>query len=252
MAYGRSSSIPTTLKRSSLPCPSPYSSCHLTRVRRKCTLRIPLPSFNGPSLLKIILKVRLFPFTAHGRLNAVTSRPGSATPSPSSTPPAKNSPSAATHQRQATRVGAALRSPSCASQHSAPSGAPRWTIQTTARCLRRSTVRRQSRTGRSCTFLSNEIILMEDGMTDSYRLSHIVKTMRALQSSTKTSLRIDSEGLLSLQFLMPSPKPKGGSADAFIEFRVRASPFLACHDLSLPASGSGRRDIAPGSLVLTT
>ena len=54
----------------------------------------------------------------------------------------------------------------------------------------------------------------------SYRLAHIARTARALQSSTKTSLRIDAEGLLSLQFLMPSPKPRGGTSDAFVEFRV--------------------------------
>ncbi|THH21077.1 hypothetical protein EW146_g419 [Bondarzewia mesenterica] len=53
----------------------------------------------------------------------------------------------------------------------------------------------------------------------SYRFGHISRTLRALQSSTKTSLRIDEEGLLSLQFLMPSPKPRGGTSDAFIEFR---------------------------------
>jgi hypothetical protein len=56
----------------------------------------------------------------------------------------------------------------------------------------------------------------------SYRFGHISRTLRALQSSTKTSLRIDDEGLLSLQFLMPSPKVKAeASSDAFIEFRVR-------------------------------
>ncbi|KAF7323217.1 hypothetical protein HMN09_00102400 [Mycena chlorophos] len=59
----------------------------------------------------------------------------------------------------------------------------------------------------------------------SYRVGHISRTLRALQSSTKTSLRIDDEGLLSLQFLMPAPprnavggKPEG-SSDGFIEFR---------------------------------
>ncbi|EDR10882.1 uncharacterized protein LACBIDRAFT_315835 [Laccaria bicolor S238N-H82] len=59
----------------------------------------------------------------------------------------------------------------------------------------------------------------------SYRFGHISRTLRALQSSTKTSLRIDEEGLLSLQFLMPSPKSAGGGpefADAFIEFRCLA------------------------------
>ncbi|KAG6865679.1 hypothetical protein C0991_000449, partial [Blastosporella zonata] len=54
----------------------------------------------------------------------------------------------------------------------------------------------------------------------SYRFGHITKTLRALQSSTKTSLRIDKDGLLSLQFLMPSLK--GGTSDAFIEFRCLA------------------------------
>ncbi|KAF8061634.1 Rad1/Rec1/Rad17 [Lyophyllum atratum] len=59
----------------------------------------------------------------------------------------------------------------------------------------------------------------------SYRFAHISRTLRALQSSTKTSLRIDDEGLLSLQFLMPSPKAKGASgesSDAFIDFRCLA------------------------------
>jgi len=55
----------------------------------------------------------------------------------------------------------------------------------------------------------------------SYRFSHIAKTLRALQSSTKTSLRIDDEGLLSLQFMMPSPKARGPDSEgpqAFIDF----------------------------------
>ncbi|KAG6898234.1 hypothetical protein C0992_002248 [Termitomyces sp. T32_za158] len=52
------------------------------------------------------------------------------------------------------------------------------------------------------------------------RFGHITKTLRALQSSTKTSLRIDEDGLLSLQFLMPSPR--SGGSDAFIEFRCLA------------------------------
>ncbi|KAJ7778625.1 Rad1/Rec1/Rad17 [Mycena maculata] len=54
----------------------------------------------------------------------------------------------------------------------------------------------------------------------SYRVGHISRTLRALQSSTKTSLRIDDDGLMSLQFLMPSPKAKtDGAMEAFIEFR---------------------------------
>lgn len=65
--------------------------------------------------------------------------------------------------------------------------------------------------------------------------------MRALQTSVKTSLRIDNEGLLSLQFLMPSSAPRMnpvGVTSNFIEFRVRllfdslyttnAEPFQQC------------------------
>lgn len=55
----------------------------------------------------------------------------------------------------------------------------------------------------------------------SYRFGHISRTLKALQHSFKTSLRIDRDGLLSLQFLMPKPG-RGGGGDAFIEFRVRA------------------------------
>jgi cell cycle checkpoint protein len=59
-------------------------------------------------------------------------------------------------------------------------------------------------------------------MDVSYRFSHMSRTIRALASSTKTSLRIDHEGLLSLQFLMPSPRPKasigGDKQEAFIDF----------------------------------
>ncbi|KAI0059048.1 Rad1-domain-containing protein [Artomyces pyxidatus] len=53
----------------------------------------------------------------------------------------------------------------------------------------------------------------------SYRFSHVSRTLKALQSSTKTSLRIDEDGLLSLQLMMPSPRPTGGVSQALIEFR---------------------------------
>jgi cell cycle checkpoint protein len=59
-----------------------------------------------------------------------------------------------------------------------------------------------------------------DMLDISYRFAHISRTLRALQNSTKTSLRIEDEGLLSLQFLVPVPKPRGGMSDSFIEFRV--------------------------------
>ncbi|KAI0781398.1 Rad1-domain-containing protein [Trametes elegans] len=52
-----------------------------------------------------------------------------------------------------------------------------------------------------------------------YRYQHISRALRALQSSLKTSLRIDYEGLLSLQFMMPAPRRQGGRrSEAFIEF----------------------------------
>jgi len=53
----------------------------------------------------------------------------------------------------------------------------------------------------------------------SYKLSHISRAIRALQNSTKTSLRVDNGGLLCLQLLMPSPRPRGGNSEAFTEFR---------------------------------
>ncbi|KII89284.1 hypothetical protein PLICRDRAFT_139696 [Plicaturopsis crispa FD-325 SS-3] len=69
----------------------------------------------------------------------------------------------------------------------------------------------------------------------SYRLTQILRAQRALQSSTKTSLRINSEGLLSLQLLTPPPpssthKPMsmskqgngGGGSEAYLEFRCLA------------------------------
>jgi cell cycle checkpoint protein len=67
-------------------------------------------------------------------------------------------------------------------------------------------------------FDSNEELAVRE--YSSYRFAHIARTLRALQNSTKTSLRIDDDGLLSLQFMMPSPKPRGGLSTAFIDYRV--------------------------------
>lgn len=52
--------------------------------------------------------------------------------------------------------------------------------------------------------------------------------IRALQSSTKTSLRIDNGGLLCLQLLMSSPGPKGANSEAFTQFSVSSalSPII--------------------------
>lgn len=46
-----------------------------------------------------------------------------------------------------------------------------------------------------------------------YRLSHINRALRALQASSKASIRIDGQGLLSMQFLMNTTE------GAFLEFR---------------------------------
>ena len=69
-------------------------------------------------------------------------------------------------------------------------------------------------------------------------------TLRALQSSTKTSLRIDDEGLLSLQFLVPVPKPRGGQSDSFIEFRVRPITSQPCNDAHLSQCLALDEDVA--------
>lgn len=54
----------------------------------------------------------------------------------------------------------------------------------------------------------------------SYRFSHICRTLRALQSSSKTSLRIDAEGVLSLQFLSHLRSPAGATVDSIVDFKV--------------------------------
>ncbi|KAJ3507089.1 hypothetical protein NMY22_g17042 [Coprinellus aureogranulatus] len=56
----------------------------------------------------------------------------------------------------------------------------------------------------------------------SYRYSHIIKTLRALSSSTKTSMRVNEEGLLAMQFLMPKPGSNSIVPDGFVEFRCLA------------------------------
>jgi cell cycle checkpoint protein len=57
-----------------------------------------------------------------------------------------------------------------------------------------------------------------------YRVAHISCALRALQASLKTSLRIDDEGLLSLQFVM------AGGPGAFLEFRVSTWRFCLLVD----------------------
>lgn len=65
------------------------------------------------------------------------------------------------------------------------------------------------------------VLCTERHLARRYRYSHISRALRALQSSLKTSLRIDEEGLLSMQFMMPAPRRPGGRrSEAFIEFWV--------------------------------
>jgi len=60
----------------------------------------------------------------------------------------------------------------------------------------------------------------ESTVSFSYRFAHISRTLKALQASAKTSLRIDEEGLLSLQFLTPSHSPRGGGiVNSIVEFK---------------------------------
>ncbi|KAI0737871.1 Rad1-domain-containing protein [Daedaleopsis nitida] len=52
-----------------------------------------------------------------------------------------------------------------------------------------------------------------------YKYSYITRAQRALQSSLKTSLRIDEDGLLSLQFIMPSARRVAGKrSQVFVDF----------------------------------
>ncbi|KAI0685681.1 Rad1-domain-containing protein [Cerioporus squamosus] len=51
-----------------------------------------------------------------------------------------------------------------------------------------------------------------------YKFSHISRAMRALQISYKTSLRIDDQGMLSMQFMMLTQKRRGeGQQPAFVQ-----------------------------------
>ncbi|KLO18535.1 Rad1-domain-containing protein [Schizopora paradoxa] len=59
----------------------------------------------------------------------------------------------------------------------------------------------------------------DESVSFSYRFSHITKTLKALQNSSKTSLRIDENGLLSLQFLSSSVSPRGGAVDSILDFK---------------------------------
>jgi cell cycle checkpoint protein len=67
--------------------------------------------------------------------------------------------------------------------------------------------------------LSDDITLYDEWIC-SYRVAHISRALRALQNSSKTSLRIGSDGTMNMQFLVPSPVARSGASEAFISFRV--------------------------------
>lgn len=56
--------------------------------------------------------------------------------------------------------------------------------------------------------------------TRSYKFSHMMRVLRGLTHSTKTSIRFDRQGIIALQLLMPTPNPRGGISECFVEFRV--------------------------------
>ncbi|EJU05825.1 Rad1-domain-containing protein [Dacryopinax primogenitus] len=68
----------------------------------------------------------------------------------------------------------------------------------------------------------------DEPMMFTYRFEHFAKAMPALRNSFKTSLRMDSKGVLSLQFMIPFRRPRAGRDDGaapsenFIEFNCAA------------------------------
>ncbi|KAF7985018.1 hypothetical protein HWV62_10018 [Athelia sp. TMB] len=70
-----------------------------------------------------------------------------------------------------------------------------------------------------------ESFICTHAVSVSYHTAYIARAARGLTSSSKTSLRIDEGGLLSLQFLLPGAPGGAGSnkqKDAFIDFRCLA------------------------------
>ena len=61
-------------------------------------------------------------------------------------------------------------------------------------------------------------------VTRSYNFSTFSLANRALQASIKVSLRIDNEGFMSLQLMMPQPASKrvAPTESGIIEFKFRA------------------------------
>ena len=177
----------------------------------------------------------------HNSINHAHSHPGFAMPFLRSIHRARKSPSLVTLQSRASqRVGReqlqrrqfsefTLKVP-LEAQRSASFIAPirarsllshfRWTIQTTAKYWRQYTAQNQFLLGlNTCQmtwYWNNE-------PRYSYRVTHIARAQQALQCSSKTSLRIGSDGTMNMQFLVSSPLARGGASEAFISFRVNPS-----------------------------
>ncbi|KAN0115911.1 Rad1/Rec1/Rad17 [Russula decolorans] len=64
-----------------------------------------------------------------------------------------------------------------------------------------------------------ETVHCAEPVSFSYRVTHIARAQQALQCSSKTSLRIGSDGTMNMQFLVSSPLARGGTSEAFISFR---------------------------------
>jgi cell cycle checkpoint protein len=68
----------------------------------------------------------------------------------------------------------------------------------------------------------------------SYTFDVLHHAVRALAVSVKVSIRIDSEGVMSLQFLMPSGP--SGERKTWMEFRVSMFSLVTCICPDLPRS----------------
>jgi len=64
-----------------------------------------------------------------------------------------------------------------------------------------------------------ETVHCTEPVSFSYRVAHIARAQRALQNSSKTSLRVGNDGVMNMQFLVSSPLARGGTSEAFISFR---------------------------------
>lgn len=96
----------------------------------------------------------------------------------------------------------------------------RWTIQMTAKYSRQYTAQNQFLLGLDTCQMTWR---WNNGQIYSYRVTHIARAQQALQCSSKTSLRIGSDGTMNMQFLVSSPLARGGTNEAFISFRVNPS-----------------------------